>query len=230
MSHARAELASPWRIVEAATVAPVAWRNGGGVTRELLRLTADAALAEPVANEDWVLRISVADIATDGPFSRFPGVLRSFAVIAGAGVVLDWGDGRRAEATPGSEPVDFNGDDAPDCRLLDGPTRDLNVMVRGDLASSCLRRAAWNEPWTPRAPQAGMYARVPLQLTTASGCVRQLKAQTLAWCDHVDAPAWSIAATSSTATLDGPAGTCEAPPGWWIALSPVPPPRRLHSP
>jgi uncharacterized protein len=40
-------------LVRVAEIAPVAWRNGGGVTRELL------AWPDP---EDWLLRVSVADI------------------------------------------------------------------------------------------------------------------------------------------------------------------------
>jgi environmental stress-induced protein Ves len=40
------------------------WKNGGGVTRELL--------AWP-GGGDWQVRISVAEIEADGPFSSFPG-------------------------------------------------------------------------------------------------------------------------------------------------------------
>ncbi|MDP3170391.1 MAG: HutD family protein, partial [Polaromonas sp.] len=42
-------------------VAPTPWRNGGGVTRELI--------AWPTP-QDWDWRISVAEIEKDGPFSR----------------------------------------------------------------------------------------------------------------------------------------------------------------
>ncbi len=44
---------------DASTATPVPWKNGGGVTRELLRLPAGSG-------DDWTLRISVADIAADG--------------------------------------------------------------------------------------------------------------------------------------------------------------------
>mgnify|MGYP003694612933 CR=1 FL=1 len=37
------------------------------------------------------MRVSVADVATDGPFSTFAGVDRWFAVLDGAGVVLTIG-------------------------------------------------------------------------------------------------------------------------------------------
>jgi environmental stress-induced protein Ves len=65
--------------IQADQVAAQAWRNGGGQTRELL--------AWPNAS-DWKLRISRADIASDGPFSAFAGVQRWFVVISGKGVVL----------------------------------------------------------------------------------------------------------------------------------------------
>ena len=107
-------------------VAPQPWKNGGGVTRELLRLPRAGATEA----DDWSLRISVADIAADGPFSPFPGVRRHFAVIGGAGVRLRWPDGRVRELTKKSGPFAFDGADAPHCELIDGPTRDLNVMVR----------------------------------------------------------------------------------------------------
>jgi len=130
--------------VRAADVAPQAWRNGGGSTRELL--------AWP-AGPDWRLRLSLADIAADGPFSGFPGVQRWFAVIEGAGVVLTLADGER-RLTPHSEPLCFDGSEAPECRLVEGATRDLNLMLRRG-AHGCLRRAPsgvpWGEAWSWRA-------------------------------------------------------------------------------
>src|SRR5258706_8972671 len=55
-------------------IAPAPWRNGGGLTRELL--------AWP-DRSDWIVRISVAEILASGPFSEFPGVDRWFAVLHG---------------------------------------------------------------------------------------------------------------------------------------------------
>lgn len=56
-----------WSRVSAEDVQPQAWKNKGGMTRELL--------AWPHAH-DWVLRVSVARVERDGPFSAFPGVHR----------------------------------------------------------------------------------------------------------------------------------------------------------
>jgi hypothetical protein len=100
--------------------AQVPWRNGGGRTRELL--------VWPSA-QDWQVRVSVAEIAADGPFSPFPGIDRWFAVLDGAGVVLSLPAGEVA-LRPGDAALAFPGEAAPGCRLIDGPTRDLNLMLR----------------------------------------------------------------------------------------------------
>ena len=64
-----------FQCIAQADVMPQAWRNGGGQTRELLAWPHGA---------DWSVRISLADIEADGPFSPFPGVQRWFAVRAAA--------------------------------------------------------------------------------------------------------------------------------------------------
>ena len=132
-------------IVDAAQVPPQPWKNGGGVTRELLRWPA----AGP-----WRLRLSVADIAADGPFSAFPGVTRWFAVLDGAGVVLTFADGERT-LRPGDAPLCFDGAAAPGCRLIAGPTVDLNLMLQG--TGGALLPARQGDP-VPAWPQVGFFA------------------------------------------------------------------------
>ena len=104
-------------IVRFEDVAPQPWKNGGGVTREML--------AWPTA-ENWLVRISVADIGKDGPFSAFPGIKRTITVLNGAGIWLD--APLDAELRPKDPPFTFSGDLAPHCELVRGPTRDLNAM------------------------------------------------------------------------------------------------------
>lgn len=55
---------------------PSAWRNGGGVTREVV------ASRKP----EW--RLSIASLQESGPFSFFPGLDRTFLVASGGGVTL----------------------------------------------------------------------------------------------------------------------------------------------
>ena len=141
------------RVIRVDDVPPQRWRNGGGWTRELL--------AWPSAN-DWRVRVSVADIESDGPFSSFPGVQRFFAVLEGAGVELTV-DGRPQQVRPDGAVAHFSGDATTQCRLLGGPTRDLNLMVRG--ANGAMTRAVGGFPWKTPAASCGLFALV-------AGCCR----------------------------------------------------------
>ena len=101
------------------------------------------------------MRVSVADVAVNGPFSRFPGVQRWFAVLEGAGVVLTIGSNEhRLDA--GDDALSFRGDIAVRCRLVDGPTRDLNLMLNG--VPGAMRRVVPAEAWRPEARECGLYA------------------------------------------------------------------------
>ena len=123
-----------WRVVKLSDVVPTPWKNGGGTTRELI--------AWP-DSENWVWRMSVAEVAQSGPFSRFDGVQRWFAVLDGAGVVLTH-NGKRQALTVNSAPLCFDGGLPTACELLDGATQDFNLMVRiaaDGVASSAAGRA-----------------------------------------------------------------------------------------
>ena len=121
-----------WHTVAWKNVAPVAWRNGGGLTRELV--------AWPQA-QDWVWRVSVADVEQNGPFSSYPGVERWFAVLSGAGVKLTIQETlQHWELGATSPPVRFDGAHAVACELVHGATQDFNVMVQKNAASATLQR------------------------------------------------------------------------------------------
>ena len=190
------------RIVRATDVPAQPWKNGGGVTRELLRLPATG---------DWHLRISVADIAADGPFSSFEDVERWFAVIEGAGVRLNW-NGRERLMDTAAWPLCFDGGQAPDCRLLDGPTRDLNVMTRHGLASMLLMPAAIGMPlrWSGRG--RGLFTLRRLVLSPGRGDAIELPRHTLAWQDEGDGSAWTLHAPGDTDAAR--AQTSEVPPAY----------------
>ena len=82
--------------------------------------------------------MSVAEVGSSGPFSRFDGITRWFAVLAGAGVVLKVRtpsdsvetDSLEHRLTENDAPLCFDGGAATDCRLIDSPTQDFNLMVR----------------------------------------------------------------------------------------------------
>jgi arsenate reductase len=97
------------------------WRNGGGITHEILR--------EGPTNGPFLLRVSVAEVERDGPFSRFDGVDRVIALLDGAGFVLHRADGTDTVVRDPGLPVAFPGEEPIECSLVRGPVRDLNVMV-----------------------------------------------------------------------------------------------------
>ena len=111
------------------------WKNGGGITREFI--------AWPNA-QDWVWRLSVAEVQRNGPFSRFDGVQRWFAVLAGTGVRLTLTDPAQRQSahalTQQSAPFCFDGATPVDCDLLDGATQDFNLMVRQAQARAHMQR------------------------------------------------------------------------------------------
>lgn len=110
-------------ILRAATLRPVPWKNGGGVTTEYAVHPVGAGF------DDFDWRISRANVASDGPFSRFPGIDRTLTVLSGAGIVLYFAD-RAVRLTPRDPPFTFPGDVAVTGTLIDGPIDDLNIMTR----------------------------------------------------------------------------------------------------
>jgi hypothetical protein len=111
------------RLLTPADYRRMPWRNGAGRTTEIATHPADAALDA----FDW--RVSIADVARDGPFSRFEGIDRTIAVIAGAGMRLE-GGGQVVELAELHEPYAFSGETGIECTLLGGPVRDFNLMLR----------------------------------------------------------------------------------------------------
>lgn len=101
------------------------WKNGGGSTAEIAVEPAGADLA---AGFGW--RLSIASIERDGPFSAFAGYDRWIMLIEGAGMVLDLGGGRMERIAERFRPFEFAGEAAVECRLIDGPIRDFNLMLR----------------------------------------------------------------------------------------------------
>ena len=132
------------QVVRADDVAPTPWRNGHGVTRELLHWP---------PGDGWRMRVSLADVTADAPFSPYPGVERWFAVVEGNGVALRFA-GRSVEQRRSDTPLRFDGADAPHCTLLAGATRDLNLLLRDGLRGALARSVAgqaWEAAWHWRA-------------------------------------------------------------------------------
>jgi len=113
------------RVLRAAERSASAWKNGGGVTREV------AAFPEGSDLGEFHWRVSLADVARGGPFSVFAGVDRVITVVRGAGMLLTVDGVERLVDQP-YQPFAFSGDAETDCRLAEGPLVDFNVMTRRD--------------------------------------------------------------------------------------------------
>ena len=108
-----------------ASLAATPWKNGGGVTREIVCSPTGAGMDR----FDW--RVSIATIDRPGPFSAFDGVDRVIMLLDGAGVRLHSQDGRidhRLDVV--HAPFAFDGGAPLNCELLGGTSTDFNVMSR----------------------------------------------------------------------------------------------------
>ncbi len=186
------------RVVHVLDVPAQPWRNGGGVTRELL--------ASP-AGESWHVRVSVADIDVDGPFSRYPGVERWFTVLQGSGVELTI-DGAVHRLVRGDPPLRFDGAAAARAHLIDGPTRDLNLMLRH--AGGTMQCAADGLAWAPPAAgPCGLFSAVAGRCRADDWPAVEVTPYALLWFD--------VAPSSLTFSAgQRPAGLI----GWWLAAAP----------
>ena len=132
-------------LIRGADLVAAPWKNGGGVTREV------AAFPEGAGLDAFVWRVSIADVAQAGPFSRFAGIDRTLVLLSGAGMLLDEtrdetvADGAQGVKTHAlTQPLDmacFTGEAPIDARLVNGATRDFNLMVRRGAATGEV--AAW---------------------------------------------------------------------------------------
>lgn len=112
------------KILRASDHKRMPWKNGGGVTTEIAAFPADADL------DTFGWRISMADVSTDGPFSMFPGVDRTLALLEGTGMRLEIAGRAPVDLTPTSTPLAFPADIETSATLKRGPILDLNVMTR----------------------------------------------------------------------------------------------------
>jgi len=111
------------QLIQYASLRSAPWKNGGGSTTEIAIAPAGASFE----NFEW--RVSLATIAQDGPFSSFPGIDRSLALVDGDGVLLDFGD-ERVVLSPSEPLIEFAGEDTVHATVTGANTTDFNVMTR----------------------------------------------------------------------------------------------------
>lgn len=103
-----------WVLVPGSSLVAAPWRNGRGVSRDIVRHPA------------WT--VSIAELEADGPFSDYPGVDRIFTPVAGdppPELAFDGGD---FEVCPLLVPKPFAGD-IPTLSRIPAPGRAFNVLV-----------------------------------------------------------------------------------------------------
>jgi environmental stress-induced protein Ves len=126
---------SCFTLVRHADYRPMPWRNGQGMTLEIAR--------EPVAGEPFAWRLSLADIAVDGPFSPYPGYHRAIVLVSGQSVRLDYHGQGSCVLDSRRRGTRFDGNWRTACTLGNGPCTDLSLIVaRGNATQSgCIVRA-----------------------------------------------------------------------------------------
>ncbi|HKT42140.1 MAG TPA: HutD family protein [Rhodanobacteraceae bacterium] len=113
------------------------WANGAGVTTVILR--------EP-DNADWLVRVSVALVEQEGPFSELPGTRRTLIPLD-APMTLQFPDGMLHAKRFGM--LQFDGSPAPLGILPEGATRDFNLMLRGEARAEALPRTLVDAVFLP---------------------------------------------------------------------------------
>ncbi len=118
------------------------WKNGLGVTREIAIDPPGAAMND--AGFRW--RLSIATVDQSGPFSIFPGIDRTIMVIDGKGMELAVAGQAPQRLDRCFVPFSFPGDAATECKLIDGPIRDFNLMVNRKSLSARTTVSRWPDP------------------------------------------------------------------------------------
>ncbi|AIY41417.1 hypothetical protein LT85_2259 [Collimonas arenae] len=99
------------------------WKNGGGITRELYSYPAASTF------DNFVWRVSIADVSQSGAFSSFPGVDRIITLLEGEGMQLLDDSGNHALLSL-LQPHRFRGEAQISARLEGGACQDFNLMLR----------------------------------------------------------------------------------------------------
>jgi environmental stress-induced protein Ves len=152
------------------------------------------------------LRVSVAEIESDGPFSEFEGIDRWFAVLRGEGVTLRW-PSRERSLGPESGPVSFDGAQAPDCSLHSGATTDLNLMCRRSAGQGQMLRTPSHPVWQSSAPWRALFTVCAATLEINGEWAAELAPMSLLVSRSAVGETWALRAP-------------EPPQSFWLAFTP----------
>jgi environmental stress-induced protein Ves len=127
----------------------VAWKNGKGVTHDILLLPAGAS------HENFDVRVSLAPIVGAAPFSAFPGIERVITCLGDNPVILVFADGREVRLDT-LVPYRFDSGLSPSTRLPAGESRVLNVMTRRGRCNATVEIVHGAAKNTLKVPSGGM--------------------------------------------------------------------------
>ena len=130
------------RVLRAGDYRLMPWKNGGGVTTEIIVSPAGAGL------DDFDWRISMAKVESGGPFSSFANIDRTLSVLEGEGIELAIAGQNKVRLDRTTPPLPFPADAPTEADLIGGPILDLNVMSRRGRRSHTVRRVNLSTPLT----------------------------------------------------------------------------------
>lgn len=152
------------RVIPSSEQRAMPWKNGGGVTYEI------AVYPEGAGIDAFEWRLSMADVRTSGPFSMFPGIDRSLAIVTGRGLTLRIAGRDNIDVRPDAPSPLFPADVATSSDLIDGPVLDLNIMTRRASWSHSLREGTADK-YTGETTSGAMQIIVALEGQLALGDV-----------------------------------------------------------
>jgi len=168
------------------------WKNGGGITRELACYPAGATF------DDFLWRVSIADVGLSGPFSSFVGIDRIITLLTGAGMQINFVDGRTHMLTETLVPYRFAGEDRLDAQLVDACCQDFNLMLRRGAVSGDV--VVWHDAGTIGDASDFLLlfsARGQWEVTAADGKIITLAPQQTLSTDAVVASVRPVSANSA---------------------------------
>eukprot|EP01064_Diplonema_japonicum_P009059 TRINITY_DN16516_c1_g1_i1.p1 TRINITY_DN16516_c1_g1~~TRINITY_DN16516_c1_g1_i1.p1 ORF type:complete len:203 (+),score=24.50 TRINITY_DN16516_c1_g1_i1:40-648(+) len=122
-------IASLYNVYPKSKVKPSVWKNGKGVTYELLK-----------DKEEYNWRVSAAEVSTNEPFSKFVGYKRNLFLLEGKGVELVHAESGVNTLTEMGSYASFNGGEVTTSKLLDGPILDLNFITKEETTAVTYRK------------------------------------------------------------------------------------------
>lgn len=180
------------RLIAHQLLAPAPWKNGGGSTTELAVFPAGAGF------DDFDWRISLANLTRSGPFSLFPGVDRSLALVDGEGLSLTIAGRPDVHLGAGAPPLAFAGEVAVHASLS-APSVDFNVMTRRGRCRHQLRALAAPPSLSRRGDATLVFLAAGAALTL--GRQFRLGRFDALLLDGADAATWAVEAAAPATVL-----------------------------